>query len=143
MSSGDDSSLMARTSKFGVVGLITVGVSYASLILSVEVLGLSTAVGYVLQAVFAIEINFLLNWQFTWQERSGRNVRDFTNQWLRFHASRLFMVPANQVAFMAMTDLLMVNYLVANTVCIALATVVNFLIADRFVFASARSLRNA
>ena len=121
---------MTRKLKFGAVGVSSLIVSFASLLLMIDVLGVHPAIAYAIQTVLALETNFLGNALYTWGDRATTPLR---HRWLRYHATRIgLMVPVNQVLFFLLHPHL--GTLAANTVCIAGATVANWFLNDRMIF---------
>jgi succinoglycan biosynthesis protein ExoA len=118
-----------RKIQFAAIGLTAMAVSYGSLYLLVDICHVNAIAAYIVQAVLAIEVNFILNSKLTWSDRDG----GFWRTWWRFHATRVVMVPLNQILF---TGLVWtgVNYLIANTICIAATMVINYMLGDRFIF---------
>jgi putative flippase GtrA len=122
-----------REASFAVVGVGVMGVGYAVL-LGLVAAGWTPHIAYLVQAVVCVELNFVLNRQLTWRDRRGDG--SLRGQWTRFHASRLVTVPGNQALFSALT-VLGAPVWASNTVCIAVTTVVNYVVAHRWVFAGA------
>lgn len=134
MRSGDGNVLSdefnVRKTKFLSVGLVSLLVSFGSLYLFIDVLQWNRAISYALQTILAIETNYILNNAYTWGDRREGTAR---RRWLRFHIMRFgFMVPANQVIFFLLQPHL--GTILANGMCIAVATIVNWFINDRWVF---------
>jgi putative flippase GtrA len=123
-----------RTLTYSAVGLGVMGVGYLVLFALVEGLGVSAHVAYFVQAIVSVELNFLLNRRVTWGDR--RRQSSAKRQWLRFHASRVATIPANQALFSVLT-VAGAGYLLANTVCLGLTFLVNYAIAHYWVFSHA------
>lgn len=123
-----------RQATFGLVGVTSMLVgSYGSLFLLVDILEVNPSIGYFLQAIVAIELNYVLNYFITWRDRPAVGRRDAVARWLKFHATRMFTVPFNLALFSVLV-VLGIQYLIANTICIAVTTVLNYVAGDRFVF---------
>lgn len=118
-----------RKARFALVGLTGVAVSYLLLWIGIDVLGLNASLAYFLQMLVTVELNFLGNHLLTWRDRHG----SLAQRWVRFHAARLgLMIPINQVLFVVLERF--TGFVAANTVCIALTTVVNWFVNDRWTF---------
>ena len=125
-----------RKVKFGAVGIAGVIVSFASLYIMIDMLGVNPSVAYAIQTVLAIETNFFGNALYTW---SDRNDLPLWRRWIRFHLTRVgLMVPFNQVLFWILHPL--IGTLAANAVCIAAATTVNWFLNDRMIFRAPRAI---
>jgi dolichol-phosphate mannosyltransferase len=122
-----------RELTFAAVGASVVVVSFAVLFALVSVAGLSPHLAYVVQAVVAIELNFALNDRITWRDARSRTLRELSQRWLRFHVSRVVTIPANQLVFSALVEL-GCQYLLANAICVAASTSVNYVVGSRWVF---------
>jgi putative flippase GtrA len=122
-----------RQLSFGVVGAVVMAVGFLVLLGLVELAGVNPHVAYVLQAVVSVELSFVLSRSYTWRDRRGASRTAALREWRRFHASRIVSVPANQGLF----SLLIIAggaVAVANVICIALTTVVNWLVGHHLVF---------
>src|SRR6266496_1199349 len=120
---------------FGGVGVFVMAVGYGLLIGLVR-LGMPTGWAYAIQALVSIELNFVLNRRFTWNDREDVKL---WSSLLRFHLSRIVTVPMNQVLFNALTWA-GVPYYLASPICVAVTTVVNYVAGDRLVFARVATL---
>ncbi|WP_028061983.1 GtrA family protein [Solirubrobacter soli] len=123
-----------RSISYAAVGLAVMGLGYLVLFALVEGLGWSAHLAYFVQALISVELNFVLNRRLTWGDR--REHSSAKRQWLRFHASRVVTIPANQALFSLLT-LAGAGYLAANTVCLGLTFLVNYAIAHFWVFSHA------
>jgi putative flippase GtrA/glycosyltransferase involved in cell wall biosynthesis len=119
---------------FGSVGLSSMLVGYATLFACVHWLRLSPTVAYAIQALVAIELNFVLSYTITWRDRE----KSFWISLVKFHVPRLATIPLNQVLFNAFVYI-GVNYLIANALCIIFTMVFNYTVADRFVFGKSKA----
>lgn len=118
-----------RTVSFAAVGLGVMALGYALLFVLVTLLGCSAHVAYFIQALVSVELNFVLNRRLTWGDRRG----DARREWLRFHASRVVTIPLNQALFSLLT-VIGLNYVLANTVCLAFTFAVNYAVSHFWVF---------
>jgi putative flippase GtrA len=121
-----------RQLSFGAVGLTVMAVGFAVLGVLTHV-GVSPHVAYAIQAVISVELSFVLSRYWTWRDRRGRSRAAVAREWRRFHASRIVTIPANQALF----SLLIVagaSVWSSNAICIALTTLVNWLVGHHVVF---------
>lgn len=100
------------------------------LVLLVSGLGVSPVPAGLVSTAVSLEANFLLSRRVTWPDRAERGFRA---QWIRFHAARAGTVVANQALYSALV-LVGIPYLAAIVATTALATLVNFVMSDRYVF---------
>lgn len=125
---------------FGSVGIFVMLVGYATLFVCIDVLRWSPSVAYAIQAVVSIELNFVLSYLITWRDRREDTM---WGAFRRFHSVRLLLtVPLNQVLFNGLVRVGM-NYLIANSLCITMAMVINYVLNDRFVFRNTKSERDS
>jgi putative flippase GtrA len=86
------------------------------------------------------QLNFLLSVTFIWRNRrdAPRRVETLRRRWIAFHCSILSTALLNQAVFgMAQVAL---PSLLAAALGIAAGALVNFLVQDRFVFATRRQI---
>lgn len=118
---------------FGVIGGSIALSSYISLYVMIGLWHWPAFWSYLIQTIIAVELNFVLNNVITFRHQHHDN--SLLRLWLKFHAVRILIIPLNQIAF----TLLVwagVPYLLANTICIAGSTLLNFLASDKLVYAS-------
>ncbi len=84
---------------------------------------------YAAQAIFSIELSYLLNRYLTWRDRSAR----FWAAAWKFNAQKLLMTVINLTAYALLVRAGM-EYIVANVVLTAIFTPVNYFAADLLVF---------
>ena len=127
-------SSLTRWLRFNAVGAIGIGVQLAVLALLHKGLGISYLLATTLAVEAAVLHNFFWHERFTWPDRkaNGRIYR-----LLKFNLSTgVFSIVGNLV-FTKFLLGLEINYLLAATASIALCSIINFPINDRFVFAIA------
>jgi putative flippase GtrA len=122
-----------RQLSFGVVGVSVMALGFLILLVLTGPVGLSPHVAYLIQAVVSVELSFVLSRYWTWEDRRGRTRAAALREWRRFHASRIVTVPANQALF-SLLILSSASVWMANAICIALTTVVNWLVGHHLVF---------
>jgi putative flippase GtrA len=118
--------------KFNVVGGI--GIAVQLIVLTVLKSGLH--LDYLLATALAVEAtvihNFVWHERFTWVERQSKNV---TVRFLKFNLTAgAFSIAGNILLMALFVDLVRMNYLLANLATIAVCSICNFAVSDRFVF---------
>ncbi len=118
--------------KFNVVGGIGIGVQL--IVLALLKSGLH--VDYLLATALAVEAavihNFVWHKRFTWVERDSKNV---VVRFLKFNLTTgAFSILGNILLMALFVDLVRMNYVVANLATIAVCSICNFAVSDRFVF---------
>ena len=118
--------------KFNVVGGI--GIAVQLIVLTVLKSGLH--VDYLLATAVAVEAavlhNFVWHERFTWVERESKNV---AVRFLKFNLTAgAFSIAGNILLMAVFVDLARMNYLLANLATIAVCSICNFAVSDRFVF---------
>lgn len=118
--------------RFARFGLIGGGVFIAGLALQTGLtsgLHIPAFLSYLIQTVLSLEVSFLLNRLFTWNERGA----SFWPSFWRYNVQKSITVVLNILAYAGLLRL-GVNYIMANVVLTAIFTVVNYVGGDRFVF---------
>jgi putative flippase GtrA len=118
--------------KFNAVGGMGIGVQL--IVLTVLKSGLH--LDYLLATALAVEAavihNFVWHERFTWVERESKNV---TVRFLKFNLTAgAFSIAGNILLMALFVDLVRMNYLLANLATIAVCSICNFAVSDRFVF---------
>ena len=128
--------------KFNAVGGMGIGVQF--IVLTVLKSGLH--VDYLLATGLAVEAavvhNFVWHERFTSVERESKNV---AVRFLKFNLTAgAFSIAGNILLMALFVDLARMNYLLANLATIAVCSICNFAVSDRFVFRipSARGAEN-
>jgi putative flippase GtrA len=124
-----------RWLKFNAVG--SVGMVVQLLVLAGLKGGLH--VHYLMATGWAVEAavihNFFWHARFTWDDRASH---DWWTRFLKFNLTNgLFSLLGNLVFMKLLVEIVNWNYMLANLVTIAMCSMVNFMVADRFVFDSA------
>ncbi len=123
-----------RQIDYGSVGAFVTALSFGVLFVTISVLHLHPALAYAIQTIVAVEINFVLNHLLTFRYRRIHFTWKQTLFALgKFHLSRVVTIPLSQVLFSTLVSLT-VPYEVAQLVCIAVITIINFIASDRFVY---------
>ena len=128
---GQTAARRRRFISFAVIGggVFLAGLAFQALLVRA---GTGPYGSYAGQALFSIELNFLLNRSITWRDRGApfwRSCRRFTTQ------RALLSIP-NLLLYSAMVRLGL-PWLYANVAVTAVFTVINFFFADRWSFAAA------
>ena len=118
--------------KFNAVGGMGIGVQLIALT------GLKSGlhIDYLLASALAVEAavvhNFVWHERFTWSERESKNV---AVRFLKFNLTAgMFSILGNVLLMAVFVDLARMNYLLANLATIAVCSLGNFVVSDRFVF---------
>lgn len=124
-----------RWLKFNLVGALGIAVQLAVL------LGLKSGfhLDYLLATALAVEAavvhNFLWHERYTWADRVQPSWRRSLPRLLRFNLSAGGVSIAGNLALMKlMVGLGHLNYLIANSVAIALCSLLNFVVSEEWVF---------
>ncbi|HWR53502.1 MAG TPA: GtrA family protein [Bryobacteraceae bacterium] len=125
---------MIRWLKFNAVGAMGIVVQLIVLAFLVTGLRVNTLVATALAVEAAILHNFLWHEKYTWRDRPcGSRI----GRLLRFNLTTgALSIVANLVLMGALVNRLHLPYLPANLVAIAATSLLNYVVADRFVFSS-------
>lgn len=128
-----------RWLKFNAVGAIGIGVQLAALTILTTGLHANYLLATALSVEAAIVHNFLWHERFTWADRSRIGPAESLRRFMKFNLTTgLFSIVGNVVAMRFLVGAAHIHYLVANMLTIALCSILNFVVSDRFVFSSAR-----
>jgi len=112
-------------------------VQFFILSLLAGVVGLHYLVATALAVETAVLHNFVWHERWTWVDRARADGSGTVQRLIRFHlANGAFSILSNLVFTGAFVELMGLHYLVANLLSIAICSVLNFLVSDRFVFAA-------
>ena len=125
-----------RQITFAGIGTGVAACGYVLLFVLIEALGASPHISYLLTAVVSIELSFILNGALTWGDRKSGLAMRSNRRRLTFHVARWLTVPLNQLAFSALV-IAGVHWAIANTICILATALINYAVADRWVFRAA------
>ena len=130
-----------RWLKFNLVGALGMGVQLGTLALLVHVLELHYLLATVLAVEAAVLHNFLWHMRWTWADRKEVQSGSPFVMLLRFNLTNGLVSIAGNLLFMrVLAGAAGLEPVAANLLSIALCSLVNFLLADRFVFVPAASL---
>jgi putative flippase GtrA len=127
----------ARLSVFSFIGASVFFAGLAFQVALVRYAGLGADSSYAAQAIFSIELSYLLNRYLTWRNRDA-------GFWLacwKFTAQKLIMTVVNLAAY-ALLVRVGVQYIAANVALTAVFTPVNYFAADLLVFVRPRRPRH-
>lgn len=121
-----------RWLKFNAVGAGGIIVQLGMLTLLKSGLHLDYLLATGLAVEGAVIHNYLWHERFTWADRSS------ANSWIRFSkfnaTTGMFSILGNVILMRALVGGAHLNYFVANILTIAICSLVNFVVSDRFVF---------
>ena len=127
--------MLRRWIKFNSVGAM-------GIVVQILVLGTLTGflgIHYLLATALAVEAavlhNFVWHERWTWGDRRGLDRSQLFGRLVRFNLTNgAFSILGNLVFMRLLVESLGVHYLLANLITIAICSVLNFLVSDRFVF---------
>ncbi len=123
-----------RWLKFNAVGAGGIVVQLLTLAGLKSVLGMDYLLATALAVEAAVVHNYFWHERFTWADRVGEN------SWMRFAkfnlSTGLFSIVGNVLVMKALVGAAHLNYFAANVATIAICSILNFLVSDRFVFES-------
>jgi putative flippase GtrA len=129
-----------RWLKFNAVGAIGIGVQLATLTVLTSVLHANYLLATALSVEAAILHNFLWHERFTWVDRLQVGARESLRRFVWFNLTTgLVSIVGNVVSMRVLVGTAHLHYLVANLLTIAICSIFNFLVSDRFVFVSAKT----
>jgi putative flippase GtrA len=118
--------------KFNAVGAVGIGVQLIVLAVLKSGLGLNYLVATALAVEAAVVHNFFWHERVTWADR-GSAAR--LERFAKFNLTTgVFSILGNVLAMAVFVKGLGLNYFVANLLSIAVCSILNFVVADRFVF---------
>ena len=127
--------LLARLGKFNLVGMLGAALQLLLLYLLTKGFHMSA----VAATPAAVEIVVLHNWawheRFTWRDRQCKGIRQRITRLLRFHASNgLTSLAGNTVLAYCLVERLSLPVPPSAMGAIVICSLINFFIADRWVF---------
>jgi putative flippase GtrA len=126
--------MTARGVAFVVIGAMGFGVQIAVLSAAVTAAHVAYPLAVALGVEAAVVHNFIWHERWTWADRTG--ATDILGRLVRFHASNgLCSVIGNVIATTIAVERLRLPLIAANACAVAATSVVNFVLADRWVFA--------
>jgi putative flippase GtrA len=126
-----------RWLKFNLVGALGIAVQLTLLLSLKSGLHLNYLLATALAVEAAVIHNFLWHERYTWANRVHPSWRKSLPRLLRFNlAAGGVSIAGNLVLMKLMVGLGHLNYLIANSVAIAMCSLLNFLVSEEWVFES-------
>ncbi len=123
---------LVRWLKFNVVGGIGIVVQLLFLGLFKSILQMNYLIATALAVEAAVIHNFVWHERFTWVDRCTQHV---ATRFLKFNLTTGALSILGNLALMRLgVGTFGLNYLTANVLAIAICSMANFLVSDRFVF---------
>lgn len=129
---------VARFWKFGAVGGLVALIGGGILYLLVDIMSIENNAAYFVQAIVSLQLNFILNDQFTWADRKGQKG-SFWSRWTKFHTARALSVGLSQILFALLTAF-GAHHMLVYALTILFLSAVNFYTSDHIIFSSANPL---
>ena len=124
-----------RWVKFNLVGGLGVAVQLVALWVFTRGLHCNYLVATALAVEIAVLHNFLWHQRFTWSDRMPGHWRDSVRRLLRFNLTNgVVSILGNIILMQALVEGLHLQILLANAASIAICSVANFLLSERYVF---------
>ncbi len=126
-----------RFIKFGIVGVSGIFVNQMLLFLLSEYIKLDYRLSSIVAIECAIINNFIFNSIWTWKDRYVATFRTYLSRLFKFNiSSGLTSFIFNWTVLVVLTEFIQMNYLYANLIGIALASIVNFIINNFWTFSA-------
>jgi putative flippase GtrA len=141
-------SMLVRWCKFNFVGGIGIGVQFAALFFLKSLLHFNYLAATAIAVEAAVVHNFVWHEQFTWADRTKSSGAEFSwrrtlPRFMRFNFTNGAVSILGNLALMkVMVGEGHMNYLMANGVAIALCSLANFLVSERWVFEAGKVERS-
>ncbi len=130
-----------RWIKFNIVGAVGIVVQLAALKALVGI-GMRVQTATVIAVEMAVLNNFYWHLRYTWKDRSGGKFSETLRRCLRFHLTNgALSLAASWVPMGVLVQEVGLPLLMANVVCIAACSIMNFLMAEVVVFGPRRQCR--
>lgn len=127
---------LLRFGRFNLVGVIGTAVQLLAFSILMRAYDLAPTIATPMAVEIAVLHNFLWHERFTWRDREPANLRQTAGRLWRFHAANgLISVFGNTAVTYCLVEWLHTPALVSAIAAIAVCTPVNFLLADRWVYA--------
>jgi putative flippase GtrA len=124
-----------RFGRFGLVGVIGAVLQLMLVSLLTKGFGVLSTAATLVAVEITVLHNFIWHEHFTWSNRGPRSSRQLALRLWRFHAGNgLVSLAGNAVLMYCLVERLKAPVLPAATGAIAVCSLANFLIADRWVF---------
>ena len=128
-----------RWFKFNAVGALGIAVQTAAMGLLVHAVGLHYLIATPLAVEAAVVHNFFWHRRWTWADRRDGTASQFGRAFWRFHLTTGVVSIGGNLFFMRiLAGFFGIEPVLANLVAIALCSVLNYLLCDRFTFSASR-----
>lgn len=135
-SRGDAMTSITRFGRFNAVGMLGAALQLLFTAVLTRRCGLGAAASTAIAVEAVVLHNFIWHRRFTWRDRGGRRLA--VRLW-RFHAANgLVSLLGNTLLVYGLADRLHAPVLPSALAAIALCSVANFFLADRWVYADGR-----
>jgi dolichol-phosphate mannosyltransferase len=129
--------VLRRWLMFNVVGLLGILVQLAMLLALTGLWGLNYMLGTVLAVESSVLHNFYWHERWTWADRPACGRYGRLLRLCRFNLSNgLLSILGNLVVMRFLVSILLMHYLEANLIAVAVCSILNYFAGDRFVFSS-------
>ena len=125
--------VLARPSKFAVVGIIGIGVNSLALWAFTELTPVDLAVAAVLASLVSTFNNFVLTELFVFRHRESRHT--LVVRYLVFSAVNFATLLVRIPVLLILTNVLGIHYLISNLVAIGITFAIRYLISDSWIWA--------
>jgi putative flippase GtrA len=126
-----------RFGKFNLVGLLGAALQLILICLLTKRVGLPTAAATLIAVELTLLHNFFWHQRFTWRDRKPTGFRQAGSRLWRFHAANgAISLCGNMLLMYCFVERLKIPVAPATIGAIALCALVNFRLADRWVYAS-------
>jgi len=125
--------VLARPSKFAIVGIIGIGVNSLALALTTEWLKLDLALGAVIASFVSTLNNFILTEIFVFRGRQARH--GLLVRYLVFSAINIATLVVRVPVILLLTNVVGVHYLISNLVAIGITFGIRYLVSDYWIWA--------
>ena len=129
------SPLTARWVKFSAVGILGIGVQMGCFAALSSGLKLNYLAATALAVEAAVLHNFAWHERYTWKDRPRGTTRDVLYSLARFHAGNgVVSILGNLALMRVLVGAFAMNRYLATGISIAICSLLNFVISERFVF---------
>lgn len=130
-------SVASRFGRFSLVGFMGALLQLTLVWLLTKSCGMVSTVATPVAVEITIMHNFIWHQRYTWGAQGPRSSRQLAQRLMQFHAGNgLISLAGNMVLVYCLVERLKTPLLPAAAIAIALCSLANFLIADRWVFRS-------
>jgi putative flippase GtrA len=129
--------LLARLGKFNLVGLLGAALQLLLLYVLTKCIHMSAFAATPVAVEIVVLHNFAWHERFTWRDRQLKNIRQRSARLLRFHAGNgLTSLLGNTMLAYFLVERLNAPVLPSAMGAIVICSLINFFVADRWVYAN-------